>query len=51
MQTNTTDQFQVEHVEYLCEQSFDGVVAALKKATARKLHAKLAALAERLTAA
>jgi hypothetical protein len=33
MQTNTTDQFQVEHVEYVSDRPFDDVVAALEKAT------------------
>ena len=33
MQTNTTDQFQVEHIEYVSDQPFDEVVAALEKAT------------------
>jgi uncharacterized protein (DUF302 family) len=33
MQTNTTDQFQVEHIEYVSDRSFDDVVAALEKAT------------------
>jgi hypothetical protein len=28
MQTNTTDRFQVEHVEYVSERPFDDVVAA-----------------------
>ena len=32
MQTNTTDQFQVEHIEYVSDQPFDDVVAALEKA-------------------
>jgi hypothetical protein len=33
MQTTTTDQFQVEHIEYISNQPFDDVVAALEKAT------------------
>jgi uncharacterized protein (DUF302 family) len=33
MQTSTTDQFQVEHIEYVSEHPFDDVVAALEKAT------------------
>ena len=33
MQTNTTDQFQVEHIEYVSDRSFDDVVAALEKVT------------------
>jgi hypothetical protein len=30
MQTNTTDQFQVEHIKYVSDQPFDEVVAALR---------------------
>ncbi len=33
MQTNTSDQFQVEHIEYVSDQPFDNVVAALEKVT------------------
>jgi Domain of unknown function DUF302 len=33
MRTNTTDQFQVEHIEYVSDQPFDAVVAALERAT------------------
>ena len=33
MGTNTTDQFQVEHIEYVSDQPFDDVVAALENAT------------------
>ena len=33
MQTTTSDQFQVEHIEYVSDRSFDDVVAALEKAT------------------
>jgi uncharacterized protein (DUF302 family) len=33
MQTITTDQFQVEHIEYVSNQPFNDVVAALEKAT------------------
>jgi hypothetical protein len=69
MQTNTTDQFQVEHIKYVSDQPFDEVVAALRigydrpssllerlgnpelRAAAQKLDARLAALAERGTAA
>jgi uncharacterized protein (DUF302 family) len=33
MRINTTDQFQVEPIEYVSDQSFDDLVAALEKAT------------------
>jgi hypothetical protein len=33
MQTETTDQFQVEYIEYVSDRSFDDVVTALEKAT------------------
>ena len=33
MQTSTTDRFQVEHIEYVSDRSFDDVVAALEEVT------------------